>query len=138
MLHLVKMAVGCPSIEVLRDFQAKKLLARGRLVHQTRHRPKQADEILEGGSLYWVIAGAIRIRQRILDFESGVDAEGQAFCGIHLHPELVETRSLPWRAFQGWRYLQGETAPADLGQGGSSEDELPPALRQELRDLGLL
>src|ERR1700761_3241238 len=112
MLHLVKMAVGCPTTEVLRDFQTKKLLARGKLVHQTRHRPKQAEEILDGGSLYWVIAGQVRIRQRITDFESGVDAEGQAFCGIVLHPELVETRGLPWRAFQGWRYLQEDKAPA--------------------------
>ncbi len=137
-LHLIKMAAGCTGVDDLRERQERHWRARGAMIHQTRHRPKRAEEILDGGSIYWVMAGAVRMRQPILSFETGVDGEGQAFCGINLAQDLIETRALPWRAFQGWRYLSAEDAPADLLDVGGEGDELPAALQQELRQLGLI
>ena len=61
---------------------------------------------------------------------------------LTLDPELVRTWPKPWRAFQGWRYLSPEEAPADLGQatGGAAggEADMPPEMLVELRELGLL
>jgi len=49
----------------------------------------------------------------------------------------VRTEWQPRRAFQGWRYLKPEDAPADV-RSGSGAEALPPKLRRELADLGLL
>jgi hypothetical protein len=133
MLHLVKMCVGIAAVPELRDWQALRRARGEPLIHRTRHRPKRAEEILAGGSIYWVIAGAIRVRQRILALESGADIEGQGFCAIGLDAELVETVPAPHRAFQGWRYLAD--APPDLAVGAA---DMPAEMQQALKELGLL
>ena len=96
--------------------------------------PKRADEVLAGGSLYWVIKGVILVRQRIIAIDDVVDDHGPR-CGLFLDPELVRTAPQPRRAFQGWRYLEPKDAPADLGElkGGG---ELPEHLRRQLVELG--
>ena len=50
----------------------------------------------------------------------------------------MPTEWQPRRAFQGWRYLKPTDAPADLGKGREDCVEMPPKLRRELAELGLL
>ncbi|WP_207480311.1 DUF1489 family protein [Arenibaculum pallidiluteum] len=142
-LHLVKLCVGCDSIADLRDWIAENrdaALARGETyeqTHTTRSTPRRSAEILEGGSLYWVIRGAIQVRQRITAIRPVVGADGIGRCRLVLdHAGLVATALRPMRPFQGWRYLSAEAAPPDTGAVGG--DELPEALRMELSRLGLL
>ena len=67
-LHLIKLCVGCDSIEELAGWikqRMKQKKARGEKpehIHTTRMVPKRADELLDGGSLYWVIRGQIACR----------------------------------------------------------------------------
>ena len=104
--------------------------------------PKRAAEILSfGGSIYWVVAGFVRVRQRILDIREEEGADGIARAGLVLDPELVAVEARPLKPFQGWRYLAPEAAPPDLRAGAVEArglDALPAGLRRELRDLGLL
>ena len=127
-LHLIKLCVGCDSVKDLEDWIREKLTARkrrglsGEHMHRTRMVPKRADELRDGGSLYWVIRGEIMCRQRIRDVE----------------PKLVLVEPRPWRAFQGWRYLATKDAPGDLDRVAPGAKRMPEALRRELRELGLL
>lgn len=98
--------------------------------------PKRAAELLAGGSLYWVIRGSVQCRQELAEIVSHVDGEGISRCRLLLRPTIIPTVPQPRRPFQGWRYLRGEDAPRDLGEAGG--EGLPPDLRQELADLGLL
>jgi hypothetical protein len=132
MLHLLKLCVGCDSVEDLAEWQRK----RSPLEHWTRNHPKRAKEITAGGSLYWVITGQIRVRQRILRLDRREDQEG-VWCAIVLGRRLVRVRPTPHRPFQGWRYLEPKDAPPDLVKGHGGE-ELPEKLAAELRALGLL
>lgn len=131
-LHLVKLCVGVDSIETLRQWQAK----RPRCEHITRMTPTRQAELLAGGSLYWVIAGAIRARQRLLGIAPVTGSDGKTRCHLLLDRELVATKPWPRRPFQGWRYLPSADAPPDLGTSGAHE--MPEDLRAELSALGLL
>lgn len=102
----------------------------------TRNTPKRADELCDGGSVYWIIKGAIRARQRVLDVERVEGEDGKPFCQIYLEPQVVLTAPWPRRAHQGWRYLDVSDAPPDLKNGEASE--LPAKMQAELRELGLL
>ena len=94
-----------------------------------------ADELVEGGSLYRVFKGVVLCRQKILAVETV--GEGQAArCEVLLDPMVIRTAPMPRRAFQGWRYLEEADAPADLADGESAE-MLPPSLAGELAKLGL-
>ncbi len=137
-LHLIKLCVGCDSPDDLRQWQAGRLATQGRIVHVTRMTPKRADELLAGGSLYWVIKGIVRVRQPILALHEGADETGRGFCAIELDQGLVEVQSRPHRPFQGWRYLKADDAPPDLPQGTAGEAPPPPEMAAELRKLGLL
>lgn len=132
MLHLIKLCVGCDSVEDLAQWQRQ----RSPLEHWTRSHPKRAAEILAGGSLYWVIKGQVRVRQRILKLERREDEEG-VWCAIVLGRRLVRVQPRFHRPFQGWRYLEREDAPPDLIW-RQPADELPEKLAAELRALGLL
>lgn len=142
-LNLIKLAVGIEDAGHLATVQERRLadsLAAGhgpRLFHVTRNVPRRAAELLDGGSIYWVIKGRIRVRQRLLDIEQDTDDEGRRYCRLMLDPERVETRPWPHRAIQGWRYLPAEAAPPDLVR-PESDSRLPPDMAAELRDLGLL
>ncbi len=146
MLHLIKLCVGCESVKDLEDWIKERLKAAGAKAsarkrqrnHTTRMVPKRAEEIVAGGSLYWVIRGQIMCRERILDISPFVDKEGVGRCHIALDckPVLVEPR--PYRAFQGWRYLDVKDAPRDLDRAAPGARNMPEAMRRELRDLGLL
>lgn len=135
MLHLVKLAAGCDGLDMLRTFQAERLRLSGRMFHLTRQTPKRADELCDGGSIYWVIKGQIAARQRILAVESETDEDGRPRCCLILDPGIIEVKPNPMRPFQGWRYLEAKDAPKDRRDG---ESEPPPEMAAELRALGLL
>lgn len=144
-LHLVKLCVGAASIEDLARWQGQRLAAlrradrTARLFHTTFQTPKRREALLDGGSLYWVIRGAIQVRQRLLGFDEGTKEDGTPCCLLLLDPPLVPVRPMPRRAFQGWRYLAAEDAPPDLGPAGAAGVSLMPEhLRRELADLGLI
>ncbi|MGF6171904.1 DUF1489 family protein [Ensifer sp. 4252] len=143
-LHLIKLCVGAESIEDLREWVSRKALtaiAAGlepHSYHTTRMVPKRTDELLEGGSLYWVIKGQVQARQPLIGIETFTDGEGIGRCNLLLGPEVVETELQPRRAFQGWRYLKANEAPRDLASLSGDGAEMPLELRRELAELGLL
>ena len=105
-------------------------------MHVTRNRPRRAAEILDGGSIYWIIKGVMIARQKIIDLAEVQRADGRPACGLVLSSELVATTPTKMRIFQGWRYLEAEDAPADLSR--AADESMPPALAAELRALGIL
>jgi hypothetical protein len=135
-VHLKKLSVGSDSLDTLKSWQALRLAETGRLMHVTRNRPRRADEILDGGSIYWIIKGVMIARQKIIDLAEIQRADGRPACGLVLGSELVATTPTKMRIFQGWRYLEAEDAPADLT--GAADESMPPALAAELRALGIL
>jgi hypothetical protein len=143
-LHLIKLCVGAASIEELATWQRgrlaelKKSGKKSQLFHTTFQTPKRQAELLAGGSLYWVIKGVIQVRQRIVGFGEGHKKDGSPCCLILLDPALVPVRPLSRRAFQGWRYFDAADAPADLKRGEKKLADLPPKMRRDLADLGLL
>jgi hypothetical protein len=142
-VHLIKLCVGVDNVQELKDWQDERLkqLKRARmsveLCHRTLQAPKRRGEVLDGGSLYWVIKGVILVRQRILDLRPDSKDDGTACCGIVLDPELVTVRGRARRAFQGWRYLAPADAPPDQRL-TAAEGEMPPAMRADLRELRLI
>jgi hypothetical protein len=142
-VHLLKTAVGVPDLDHLRQRQDARLGIRdGRevVLGFTRNKPKRLDELIAGGSIYWIIKGRIQARQRVLGLADAVDDSGRFYCELHLDPHLIETNPVRRRAIQGWRYLSPAEAPADLdiAYGVEGEEELPAHLARELRELGLL
>lgn len=142
-LNLIKLCVGVSSIEELQawiDYRLDQRRADGKQVeqkHTTRMMPKRVDELLAGGSLYWVIKGNIQVRQHLLDIRQFTDKEGIKRCDLVFEPRLIPTEWQPRRPFQGWRYLKAEDCPKDL-KNSSDANALPPDLKLELADLGLL
>jgi hypothetical protein len=143
-LNLLKLCVGCESVEDLEEWIAMRLDQRRRAgeppehFHTTRMIPTRAPELVDGGSLYWVIKGSVQCRQRLLEVRPFVDGEGISRCHLMLEPVVVRTDWQPRRPFQGWRYLKQKEAPLDLGKGRKGVAEMPVKLRQELTELGLL
>jgi len=141
-LHLLKLCVGCDSVAELEGWVEERVRERvakrqkPRSLHVTRMVPTRAAEIVEGGSLYWVIRGQIAARQQVLEIEPFVDVDGVGRCRLWLDKEVVKVSPRPYRAFQGWRYLKVDDAPADLGKGGAAA--MPEELRRALGELGLL
>ena len=137
MLHLMKLCVGVRDPAELRAWQAQRVAGGQPLRHLTRHMPRRADEVTGGGSLYWVIAGTMLLRQRVTALEPACREDGTACAAIMLDSELVPLSGRPVKAFQGWRYLRGEDAPRDL-RADSAEAQLPHELARQLRELCLL
>lgn len=142
-LHLIKLAVGITDAGHLAAVQDQRLaesVAAGqgqRLFHVTRNVPRRSAELLDGGSIFWVIKGKIRVRQRLVDVETDTDDEGRRYCRLMLEPVRWDTHPWPHRAIQGWRYLPVESAPPDVAR-TEGDDGLPPEMAAELRNLGLL
>lgn len=140
-LNLIKLCVGCDAIADLEEWIAYRLDEARRAgrkpehFHVTRMMPKRVDELLDGGSLYWVIKGTVQARQRLTDIRRFTDVDGIPRCRLVLEPKLIATEWQPKRPFQGWRYLEGKDAPADLGDGKGNA--LPPELAAELAELGV-
>ena len=141
-LHLLKMAVGVGSLDELRQARAARIEQHGGSWVYTRNHPRRADTVLAGGSLFWVIRGQIRVRQRVTGFRSERDEKGRAYCLIEVEPVLVPTLLRAWRPFQGWRYLTPADAPPDAPHhyiaSELAEAPMPEQMLAELRSLGLL
>jgi hypothetical protein len=136
-LHLIKLCVGADSVEDLVDWQ-RQPRARGPdglPRHVTRMWPRRTGELLDGGSLYWVIRGVLQARQRILRLDEVDRGDGIARCALVLDPQVVRTEARPRRPFQGWRYLAAGDAPPDLAAGRTGD--LPPRLEAALSEIGV-
>ena len=144
-LHLIKLAVGCDSVRELKQWVAERMATAKRKglpqrhVHITRMTPKREEEILAGGSLYWVIRGEVAAREKIIAIEPFRDKDGIGRCRIVMQPKVFAVSPRPMRPFQGWRYLKSGDAPPDLGKiAEKGVAAMPEPMRRELRDLGLL
>lgn len=143
-LHLVKLCVGCDSVEELADWQKSRLAelasrgAPAELTHVTRQTPRRSG-FAPGSSLYWVMGGFIRARQAIGELREVRGGDGIPRCALVLEPQLTPTELQPRRPFQGWRYLPAEEAPRDLDSGAPAiEDAMPPQMRAALVELRLI
>lgn len=135
-LNLLKLCVGAESLEDLAGWQAGRPDRWGGTAHVTRMRPRRADELLAGGSLYWVIKGSITCRQRIIGLEEVIGDDGIRRCAIVMDRKITRTRPAPRRPFQGWRYLAAADAPPDENASEAGE-RLPEELRRALADIGV-
>lgn len=140
MLHLIKLAVGPKDVAQLRAIQHRRALAQPPLRHQTRSVPRRRSELLAGGSIYWVVAGFVQVRQRLLDVIEDRWDDASPCCGLVLDPELVPVTARAMKAFQGWRYLDAKDAPEDVELNAATEgaDSLPEHLKRALREARLI
>ncbi len=137
-VHIVKLCVGCDSVEDLGEWQRERLAAGQDLVHVTRQTPRR-EGFGPQSSLYWVIGGFIRARQRIAALQEVRGSDGIPRCGFELDPLLVATEPVPRRPFQGWRYLPESDAPRDLDPNAPKADAgMPPSMRAALTELRLI
>jgi len=132
-------------VDELAGYQAARLAAaraagieNPKIRHVTRNTPRRAAQVLDGGSLYWVIRRVIRVRQPILAFEAAEREDGTPACAIVLDPVLVRTKHRPFRPFQGWRYFPDSDVPPDLPEGADPAADVPEEMADELRELGLI
>ncbi len=139
-LNLIKLSVGTSSVDDLIAWQTSRRAqgSDGLPRHVTRMWPKRAEELLDGGSIYWVIQGVLQCRQRILRLDEVIGQDGVRRCGIVLDPEIIRTATAQKRPFQGWRYLPGAESPADLSGVRHDEEPLPPGLTAALADIGVI
>ncbi len=141
-VHLVKLSVGTESIDGLeawikRRVSHNKKSGFGKVHdHVTRMHPRRAEEILDGGSIFWVIKGVVLCRQRVVDIQKVTGSDGIGRSALLMDPPLIRTEPQIRRAFQGWRYLAPDDAPGDLGEQIASK--APPELQLKLAELGLL
>jgi len=140
-LNLIKLCVGVDSVQELATWQKGRLRELKKkkrplvLMHVTRQTPKRAEELLDGGSLYWVVKGQIAVRQRLLALKPVV-RQGVPCCGLVYDPQMIATVRRHRDPFQGWRYLDPKDAPPDARD--LKGLNLPEALKIELAELGLL
>ena len=144
-VHLLKLCVGIEDVEHLIRVQQSRMAMAGEtdkpcvVKHITRNTPRRANELLNGGSMYWVIRRAITVRQPIIGIKSLKKEDGRPICVILLENKHIRTVPRRHRAFQGWRYLSNDDIPEDLNRNHLSLDsELPLEMTTELRELGLL
>lgn len=137
-LHMIKLSVGSESVETQAEWQRVRLAEHGTLRHITRMWPRREAELLDGGSIYWVIKGVVQSCQKIIRLDEVIGEDGIRRCGIVLDPQIFHTHPQPRRPFQGWRYLQPEDAPELGAPYLSGEETLPVALQAELSALGVL
>ncbi len=135
-LHLIKLSVGSETVESMEEWQARLMSVNGvaNPFHDTRMSPKRREEILSGGSIYWVIKRKIRARQTIIGLEQHNDDAGKSFCRIVLDPIVQRTELRTKRPFQGWRYLKTSDAPPDVGQLLQGAGGAPPDLEAALKE----
>lgn len=139
-INLIKLSVGTENVEDLAAWQGlpQAQTADGLPRHITRMWPKREADLLDGGSIFWVIKGVIQARQRVLRLDEVTGQDGIRRCAIVLDPDLKRTVQALKRPFQGWRYLKPEDSPADLPRGRASEQPLPADLSAALAEIGVL
>jgi hypothetical protein len=138
-INLVKLSVGIDSVEHLQTYRERIRREGGpeHPRHITRMWPRREKELLNGGSIYWVIKGVIQCRQRVIRLDEVIGEDGIRRCAIVMDPEIIRTQAAVRRPFQGWRYLEPSDSPADLGKGAVAGDDLPVELMSALADIGV-
>jgi hypothetical protein len=136
-LHIVKLCVGVANLEEFEGWRREEQSRRRQMDHITRMFPKRAAEVLDGGSIYWVIKGMILARQPIVALQPVTGSDGIERCRMVFSSDYVLVRPAPRRAFQGWRYLDAADVPPDLSRAQGAAD-MPEAMRAQLAELGLL
>ena len=122
-LHLIKLAVGAESLADLREWTAERMAearrrrAPLRHAHVTRMAPKRTEQVLDGGSLYWVVKGMISARQQIVGLEPFVDADGIGRCKIWLSETVVAVAPRSDARLPGLALLSGEGRAAGYRRG---------------------
>ena len=140
-VHLLKPALGISDVS---EFQGRMSLRlnpyEGRMLYTvwTTRKPKQMDELMNGGSVYWIVKKAIQCRQDILGWEEFEGENGKPYYNIYCEPQLIRTVAVERRPFQGWRYLQLDQAPADIGAVTIGDEPPPEEMVGDLRAAGLL
>ena len=136
-LNLMKLCVGAEGPDDLLRWQQQRF-GDAPACHVTRMWPRREAELLDGGSIYWGFKGVILARQRILRLDERIGDDGIRRCALVLDRDLVRVGAVPRRPFQGWRYLDGKDAPADLPEGRDAEEALPPSVAAALSEMGLV
>ena len=143
-VNLIKLCVGVESLDDLKlrhraRLDARKAAGEAReIIHTTRIGPKRRDELLDGGALYWVIKGHVQARQMVKDLREHRGLDGITRCDIVLQPKIIPVMPTPRRPFQGWRYLEVDSAPGDIDLSNREFLDMSPGMRAELRELGLI
>ena len=142
-INLVKICVGAQSVSDLYNWQKQRVIkecksSQSIIRHVTRMRPKRAEELLNAGSLYWVVKGYILVRQKIIGLEDIVGSDNIVRCAIMLDPQIIQTIPKAKKPFQGWRYLNTDDAPKDSMLFSESEKQIPLSLERGLLELGIL
>lgn len=139
-VNILKLSVGTENIDDLLAWQQTKRAqtTEGLPRHVTRMWPKREAELMNGGSIFWVIKGVIQCRQKIIRLDEHFGQDGIRRCAIVMDPTLIRVQSSLKRPFQGWRYLSPEDAPADLPKGRKDEEPLPVELNRALAEIGVL
>ena len=135
--NLKKIAVGIETIERLRIRQEMLFNAYGKILHTTRNMPKQKEQLIKTGSIFWIIKRNVLVRQKILDIISVIRNDGSKGCEIELDKYLVRVIPTPMKPFQGWRYYMVDDTPPDLNLGNLENEDLPENINSELIKLGL-
>jgi hypothetical protein len=135
--NLKKIAVGIETVERLRIRQEMLFNAYGKILHTTRNMPKQKEQLIKTGSIFWIIKRNVLVRQKILDIISVIRDDGSKGCEIELDKDLVRVIPTPMKPFQGWRYYMVDDTPPDLNLGNLENEDLPENINSELIKLGL-
>ncbi|WP_411958253.1 DUF1489 family protein [Paracoccus homiensis] len=136
-LHLMKLCVGAEGPDDLARWQQQRY-GDGPAMHVTRMWPKREDELLNGGSIFWVFKGIMLARQKLLRLEERFGDDGIRRCALILDRDLVRVAAIPRRPFQGWRYLDPKDAPDDLPENRAAEEALPAKVAAALSEMGLV
>mgnify|MGYP001413087900 CR=1 FL=1 len=134
MINLKKLAVGINSLEELKDFQILKLKKNNEIFLKTKNTPKRKPEILDGGSLYWIIKNRFAIRQLVIDIRENISYEGKKYCLIILDRKIIQVEKISQRPFQGWRYLKLNNSPKDINL--NLRKKIPEELSNHLSEIG--
>jgi hypothetical protein len=135
--HLKKIAVGIETVERLKIRQEMIFRTYGRLFHSTRNMPKKREELIQSGSMFWIIKRYVLVRQKIINIIPVVREDGSKGCEIELDKNLTKVIPTKMKPFQGWRYYLEEEIPQDLNVNCNEDDEVPEQIRSELIKLGL-
>ena len=135
--HLKKIAVGIETVERLKIRQEIIFRTYGRLFHSTRNMPKKREELIQSGSMFWIIKRYVLVRQKIINIIPVVREDGSKGCEIELDKNLTKVIPTKMKPFQGWRYYLEEEIPQDLNVNCNEDDEVPEQIRSELIKLGL-
>lgn len=140
---MIKLVVGVDDLDHFLEIQKRSIVKFNGMPAnpvRTRFKPKRAEEILNGGSLYRVIKNKICCRQKIIGFDQYESPDKGTQTLILVEPTIIQTISTPKRPFQGWRYLEPAAAPKDRGiyMGDNQREEIPEDLEDSLRGAGLL